>query len=99
MEASVTAVATQRKPAQLSGNQPEITSGQRSELSIGQAMGLDLLDLLSAAVLIHTVEKDGALVVLAVRRDKLCTQQVEVHEAQVEVYKAYVDLHEAYVEL
>ena len=37
-------------------------------------MGLDLLDLLSVAVLIHTVEEDGALVVLAAGLDKLCPQ-------------------------
>ena len=46
---------------------------------------LVLLDLLSVAVLIHTVEGDGALVVLAVGLDKLCTQQIEVHKAQIEV--------------
>ena len=48
-------------------------------------MGLDLLDLLSVAVLIHTVEEDGALVVLVVGLDKPCTQQTEVHKAQIEV--------------
>ena len=55
-------------------------------------------DLLSVAVLIHTVEEDGALVVLAVGLDKLCTQQIEVHKAQIEVCKACVELHKAYVE-
>ena len=56
------------------------------------------IDQLSVAVLIHTVEEDGALVVLAVRLDKLCTQQTEVHKAQVEVCKACFELHKAYVE-
>ena len=37
--------------------------------------------------------------VLAVRLDKLCTQQIEVHKAQLEVCKANVELHKAYVEL
>ena len=55
--------------------------------------------MLSVAVLIHTVEEDGALVVLAVGLDKLCTQQTEVHKAQIEVCKAYVELHKAYAEL
>ena len=55
-------------------------------------------------VLINTVEEDGALVVLAVRLDKVCTQQVEAHKAQIKVCKAYiephkVELHKAYVRL
>ena len=37
-------------------------------------MGLVLLDLPSVAVLIHTVEEDGALVVLAAGLDKCCPQ-------------------------
>ena len=40
-----------RNPPEPSGTQPGITSSQRSELSSCQAMGLDLLDLLSVAVL------------------------------------------------
>ena len=56
------------------------------------------IDLLSVAVLIHTVEEDGALVVLAVGLDKLCTQQTEVHKADIEVCKACFELHKAYVE-
>ena len=53
---------------------PQRGSRQRSEVCKWPAMGLDLLDLLSVAVLIHTVEEDGTFVVLAVRLDKLCTQ-------------------------
>ena len=45
------------------------------------------------------MEEDGALVVLAARLGKLCTQQVKVHKAQIEVCKAYVELHKAYFEL
>ena len=37
------------------------------------------IDLLSVAVLIHTVEEDSALVVLAVGLDKLCTQGGDVY--------------------
>ena len=54
--------------------------------------------LLSVAVLIHTVEEDGAWVVLAVGLDKLCSQKTEVHKAEIEVCKACVELHKAYVE-
>ena len=36
--------------------------------------------------------------VLAVGLDKLCTQQIEVHEAQIEVCEGCVELHKAYVE-
>ena len=44
------------------------------------------------------MEEDGALVVLAVGLDRLCTQQTEVHKAEIEVCKACVELHQAYVE-
>ena len=60
---------------------------------------LVLLDPLSVAVLIHTVEEDCALVLMAVELDKLCTQQNEVHKAKIEVCKANVEPHKAYVEV
>ena len=55
--------------------------------------------LLSVAVLIHTVEEDGAFAMPAARLGKLCTQQIEVHKVQIEVCKADVELHKAYVGL
>ena len=66
--------------------------------------------MLSVAVLIHTIEEDSALVVLAVGLGKLCAQGCYVHWtgvmytgpvlcAQTEVDKASVGLHKAYVEL
>ena len=50
----------------------------RSSLSIYLSIYLSI-DLLSVAVLIHTVEEDSALVVLAVGLDKLCAQGCYVH--------------------
>ena len=71
-EAATEPRAIQRKS---SASQPEPRSRQRSELSSCQEMGLDLLDLLFVAVLIHNTEvTHGRRVVLAVGWDKLCSQ-------------------------
>ena len=86
------------EPPQLTGNQRNPNQANSKVLSKASSIGLVLLDLLCVAVLINTVEEDGALVVLAARLGKLCTQQVEVHKAQIEVCKAYVEPHKAYVE-
>ena len=66
--------------------------------------------MLSVAALIHTVEEDSALVVLAVGLGKLCAQGCYVHWTcvmytghvlctQTEVHKAQVEAYRAYVEL
>ena len=85
------ALATHRNPR-------DPSHGKVQRLCFYKYIVLVLLDLLSVAVLIHTVDEDGSLVLLAVSLDKLCTQQTEVHKADIEVCKACVELHTAYVE-